>query len=453
MKLLDALVQRKSWSEPPFWAEDGRAPFLSTWSMRPDREPIGNDFEGYVRGAYESDGIVFACIAARQCVFSQGRFLWRDREAATGRLGDMYRTPELSLIERPWANGTTGELLSRMELFASLAGNHYGTTADDLGNYGKASRGGPNRRIVEMRPDWVTLIVASPSSVPGDPRGPYKLDARVVAFEYRAPGCEPILLLPGEVSHYSPVPDPLSRWRGMSWLTPVLREIAADKAATKHKLKFFENAATPNLAVSMAKEVTPDAFERFMALIDANHKGVDNAYKTLYTAGGADVTVIGADLKQLDFKSTQGAGETRIAAAARVHPVVVGLSEGLQGSSLNAGNYQAAKRAFADGWVRPSWGIVAPSLATLLERPSPLAELCVDDHDIPFLREDAKDEAEIQSLQAQSLRQLLDAGMDPDAAVRFLQNNDLSQLIGNHSGLFSVQLQPPGARNQPIPKG
>src|SRR5205823_2138143 len=31
------------------------------------------------------------------------------------------------------------------------------------------------------------------------------------------------------------------RWRGMSWLTPVLREIQADTATTRHKQKFFEN--------------------------------------------------------------------------------------------------------------------------------------------------------------------------------------------------------------------
>ena len=47
--------------------------------------------------------------------------------------------------------------------------------------------------------------------------------------------------------------------------------------------------------------------------------------------------------------------------------------------------------------------------------------------------------------QARALRSLLDAGYDPDASVEFLRSDDLSRLLGPHPGLFSVQLQPPGA--------
>ena len=40
-------------------------------------------------------------------------------------------------------------------------------------------------------------------------------------------------------------PD-LSNPLGMSWLQPLVREILSDQAATLHKQRFFENAATPN---------------------------------------------------------------------------------------------------------------------------------------------------------------------------------------------------------------
>jgi phage portal protein BeeE len=50
---------------------------------------------------------------------------------------------------------------------------------------------------------------------------------------------------------------------------------------------------------------------------------------------------------------TQGAGETRIAAAAGVPPVIVGLSEGLQAATYS--NYSQARRRFADGTMRPLW--------------------------------------------------------------------------------------------------
>jgi hypothetical protein len=35
----------------------------------------------------------------------------------------------------------------------------------------------------------------------------------------------------------------------MSWLTPIVREIMGDNAATTHKLKFFENAGDSPMVV------------------------------------------------------------------------------------------------------------------------------------------------------------------------------------------------------------
>ena len=63
------------------------------------------------------------------------------------------------------------------------------------------------------------------------------------------------------------------------------------------------------------------------------HEGLWNAYKTLYLGGGADAKIIGSNMQQLDFKTVQGHGETRIAAAAGVPPIIVGLSEGLEAAT------------------------------------------------------------------------------------------------------------------------
>lgn len=440
-----SLAGAKSFNVSPFWSRsDGESawPYLFSWG-KPDQERIENDFEGYVRDIYKSDGIVWACIATRQSIFAQARFQWV--RYVDGSPGRPFGSPELKLLERPWPGGTTGELLARADLDVSLSGNFWATTADDNGRFGHASRSGPNRRIVHMRPDWVTMVIDAPSG------NPNALDARTVAISYKPPTANgkdapEVLLLPSEVCHYSPYPDPIARYRGMSWLTPVVREIQADKAATKHKLKFFQNAATPNLAVSLPKEVSPEQFESFVAKMKKRHKGVEHAYETLYTAGGADVTVVGADMKQLDFKSTQGHGETRIAADAGVHPVIVALSEGMQGSSLNAGNFNAARRLSADKSFRYWWQVVAASLQNLLELPQPTegVELNADLRQVSFLQEDRKDQAEIRAQNAVALRGITDAGFDPDSAVEYLATDDLTVLKGRHSGLFSVQLQEPG---------
>jgi hypothetical protein len=432
------IAGRKSWSEPAFWDLDRFRVGLGMGST-PNKERVENDVEGYIEGAYKSNGVVFACARARQAIFSEARFQWRT--FTKGRPGALFGSQELSLLENPWPGGTTGELLARMDIDVTVAGNFYATTADDRGRLGKRATG-TGRRISVLRPEWITIVIESASE------DPYAADARIVAYLYEPPlsPASAVLLLPSEICHYVESPDPSARFRGMSWLTPVLREISADKAATKHKLKFFENGATLSAVATLPKEVGPPEFKEFVEAFKESHQGSGNAYKTLFLGGGADVTLIGADLKQIDFKVTQGAGETRIAAAAGMHPVIVGLSEGLAGSSLNEGNFNAARRLTADKFFRPAWRMAAASLQTLVTPPNSGASLWYDDREIAFCREDAKDLAEVQVKRATALRSLLDAGYEPDAAVEYLNTDDLSALIGKHSGLFSVQLQPPGTK-------
>ena len=136
--------------------------------------------------------------------------------------------------------------------------------------------------------------------------------------------------------------------------------------------------------------------------------------------------------------------------AAGVPAVVLGISEGLAGSSLNAGNYTAARRRFADMTMRPLWRSVCGVLAPFVQVPAG-SELWYDDSDIPFLQEDMKDAADIAQTQAVAVRNLVDAGYDPDAAVLAVSTGNLRLLSGKHSGLYSVQLQPAGSTPQPEP--
>ena len=248
-----------------------------------------------------------------------------------------------------------------------------------------------------------------------------------------------------EVAHFAPQPDPLASYRGMSWLTPVLREIQNDKAMGGHQAAFYANAATPNLSVSMDKDVRHEAFLRFKESMDSNHRGVRNAYKTLYLGGGADVKVIGADFKQMDFTSLQGHGETRVSAAGGVPPVIAGFSEGLAAATYS--NYGQARRRFADGTMHPLWQNSAGSLASVIDAPPGGGDirLWYDSTGVPFLREDRKDAVEIAAAQAQTIRQLIETGYDPDSVVRAVTSEDYGLLLGRHSGLTSVQLQAPGA--------
>lgn len=439
MTLLDRILGRtESRNTPQFANFDSlynyltmngvRYPFSGLQqTLQGKREEIDASFAGVVQQAYGGNGIVFAVELARMMLFSEARFQWQ--RLVKGRPGELFGTADLDILENPWPGGVTGDLLTSALLDADIAGNAF-----------IARRDRDHNRLVRLRPDWVTIVMGShndPEVQAGD------IDAEVLGYVYhpggRGGGRDPIFLQATEVAHFRPIPDPVAAFRGMSWLTPVLREIQGDTAMTAHKNLFLEQGATPNMVVVLDKDLPPQSYTDFVQLFKQNEPSGRDAYRTMYLGGGADAKLVGSDLKQLDFKVVQGAGETRIAAAGGVPPVIAGFSEGLQAATYS--NYSQARRRFVDGTVRPLWRNFAGSLQTIVP-PPPATRLWYDDRDIAFLREDAKDRADIQGVESQTIRTLVDAGYEPESVVSALLAEDWARL--SHTGLFSVQLQPPG---------
>lgn len=390
-------------------------------TIRGDKEPPPTTFEGYASLLFAADPVVWGAEQVRKAVFSQARFQYRRQ-----RDGKLFGGRSLRILERPWPGARTSKLLTRMIQHADFGGNAY------VLNLG--------RRLQLMRPDYVTIVMGSNL----EPDDPYLAeDAELLGFMYlpqRSASDKARFYLPDEVAHFAPMPDPLAHFRGISWLTPVVREIQGDKQTTEHKLKFFEQGATPNVIIRFDPSQTLAQVKAFKELVEDNHNGLADAYKTMYLGGGADATVVGANLQQLDFANTIGKAETRILMAAGVHPVIAGASEGMQGASLNAGNFMQIRRLFSDVHLQDLWNEAAGALETLVNPPEG-AELAVDSRNIPFLQDDGKDQAEIQRSQSRTIAALVREGYTPESVVAAVVANDMQLLV--HSGLMSVQLQPP----------
>lgn len=411
----------------------------SSWGNLNNEELVGTNAE-----AYQSNGPIFALIQARMQLFSQARFQWTRWTGGTPN--DLFGSKDLAVLEFPSPGQTTSDLLSRMEVDASLAGNAFVRRVPGIG--------GQADRLVRLRPEWCTIVLGS-HELSDDPW--LAADAEEIGILYRPnggpDGAQFFSTLPGDlgltaqVAHYAPIPDPYQHYRGMSWLTPVLRSVIADDATELHKLKFFQNAATPNFAIKFDPMVQKDQIEAFKEIIEEGHQGALNAYKTLYLGGGADPVPLGTDMAQQAFAETQGKGESRLAAAAGVPPSWVGFSEGLQGSALNAGNFTAARRRLADGTLHHLWAAAARSLEPILQRPANRSnqappQLWYDVRSIPFLRDDAQDHAQTQQANASTMMTLINAGFEPATVAQAVTESDWQIL--RHSGLISVQLQPLG---------
>lgn len=392
-----------------------------------DSESIPVNFE-QMSQIYYSSGPVFACIAARMSLFSEARFQYQ--KFVAGRPAELYGSRDLAILETPWPGGDTGEMLARADQDVSLAGNWF------------LHRWDPTH-LRRCRPDWVTIVLGSQMDV-GDVSK--ALDAQVVAYAYQPPGEARIWIDPADMVHWSPIPDPLFSYRGMSWIPSAMVDITADKMAGAYRQMFFEKGATPNWVVTPDKDIGINEFKEFRDDFLENHTGPTNAWKTLFMGGGSDIKVLGLDFEKMDYRNVQGAGETRIAAAAQVPPIIAGFSEGLQSATYS--NYGQARRKFGDHYARPQWRSICNVLGKLVKVPTG-SRLWYDDRDIPFLREDLSDESKIRQADAMTIKTLIDAGYKPDAAAQFVMSGNLAILVGGHTGKVSVQLAPP-AEDAPV---
>lgn len=220
-----------------------------------------NNYVGLASQAYAANGIVFACMMVRQLLFSAIRFRWQRID--DGKPSDMFGSSSLGLLERPWPGGTTQDLLSRIIQYVDLAGNAYVIREQD--------------ELVLLRPDWVDIVVEPMLRTDGSGQVGWRKAGYVYTAGGRSSGEDPVGLLADEVVHFAPYPDPLAMYRGMSWLTPILREVQADHAMTHHQLKFFDNGATPNMVIKHADNADPDAAMRWAEEMQEKFGGVRNA--------------------------------------------------------------------------------------------------------------------------------------------------------------------------------
>jgi hypothetical protein len=208
----------------------------------------------------------------RAMVLSQARFRFRPLPSKTSSNRKLFGTGDLAPLEKPWPNGTTGELIAAMEWHAGIAGTSI------------ALRRGTGIKV--LRPDFVAAVYGSHLE-PEDPL--HAIDGELLGYVYQQGGLggygKPQLLSVADVAAWSPIPDPLNPGQGMSWLTPAIREIQVDDAATDFKARFFVNGATPNLVIKGIPAVTKEQFDDIVKMLEGAHGGAVNAFKTLYLTG------------------------------------------------------------------------------------------------------------------------------------------------------------------------
>lgn len=386
------------------------------------QEPIDQSLGAYIDRVFKANPIVFGCMEARRSLFAEAQLKFRNKTK-----GNLFTTDALSPLQEPWPGGSMSDLLDHMIQDADLFGNWFGVR-----------RG---KRIMRLYPEWVEIMLGYNSKADA---GHGDIDLIPLGYIYypggKNSGADPIPLDAGFVAHFAPIPDPKWDFRGMSWLTPILRDVMADQAGTTHKLQYLEGGAVPNMIVKADAKYQLDAFEKFKELFLESR--AEDPFGPLFLGGGADAQVVGTDMQKVDFKTIQALGENRICVAARVPAIIAGASEGLEAATYS--NFASARRAFADGTMRRLWGKACEALENIVQMPGG-ARLDFDDAQISYLQDDEKDQAEVMKEKASAAKMFFEAGYEMDSVTNALYANDISLL--SHTGMKSVQNQPSGSSN------
>lgn len=416
MRLLDRLIRR----DAGYWEgqASGAAVLTSSYGS-PDREAVLPQLAGWAQQVNGSDSPVFSAILVRMMLLAEAQFQFQ-------ALADkhLYGNQSLAVLEHPFGPGSTsGELIARMEQDGSLAGNAYVWNPPE------------EDYLVRLRPDWVTIVS---ELVPVDGGGSYR---RKVGFWHQPPQGitghgAPFMVPAAEVAHWHPIPDPAADFRGMSWLTPVMRDVQADDAMTRYKVRYLQNNATPNIVIKYAQKLQPATIDSLTARMAARYGGADNAGKTLILDQGADLTLAGNSLSQMDFSNVSVDGVQRILAPSGVPAMLIGL-ESIKGAGKS---YEDVIRRFADLTLRPLWKTLCAALDGPVVTSPGGAQLWYDTGAIAALQEGEQVRAQVSLIRAQALLAYHQAGYEPMSAVAAV-------------GAGDVSLLKPSATPPPLPAG
>jgi hypothetical protein len=378
---------------------------------RPDK--ADGTFTELVDKIHARSGIIPAAVGARAMLASQVRF--RHEE---------WSTPVTAA--RPVERNTMGlralnsigrsHLLMQMEQDVSYAGNAFVVR-------------GAGGELVRLDPSKVTFALGS-DAYPGWDGDVEKLmphDFKTLGILYN-PNVDRLqekeghrVFLPGEYVHFMPG----------SWVASLTAEAALEGQIAAHQSKFFERGTVPSL-VFLSEGLEDEE-------LSAAGKRVTEAY------GGTENADVSTDFSKIGFDKLHGSIEIAVAMRSRVPAAILGTRDSLAGSSLNAGNFNSARRLFADGFFTPyCW-----SLCEAFEVFAPPADrkmvLAPDLSGVMFLQEDALDQAQILQTQMATIRSAVDSGFDPEDTVDRVVKGDLTGLV--HTGRASVQLQPMDAND------
>lgn len=262
--------------------------------------------------------------------------------AVTSRVGDACANVELVVRKRdskgklsdPLTSGPLVELLRRPNPMLThrasrkLAHLHLDMLGESFWIKERA-RNGEVVEILPVPPTWIR-------EVPGPTRTTFRLQYQ---HESREIAREDIIW----IRDIDPE-EPYGRGTGLA--SSLADELDTDEYAAKHVKAFFFNRATPEAIVSIdgAEKATLKAYREDW---DANHRGVANAFRTLFTGKKVDVSRLDTAFRDMQLVQLRDAQRDRIVSVFGLPPEVLGILTSSNRATIDAADVLMSKYVVA----------------------------------------------------------------------------------------------------------
>ena len=193
--------------------------------------------------------------------------------------------------------------------------------------------------IFILRPDRLTILYDAQNLVGG--------------YEYsiskNSLGKSRVILLKPDEIIFLKVPNPNNVYRGLGTLQAVARTINIDEFAETWNENFFYNSARPDsILMVKVKRMTDEQRNKLKATLKVNHKGLDNAHKTMVLSGDMEYKQVGFSQADMEFLEQQKFSRDKILGIFRVPKVLVAQTDG-----VNYANAKTSENIFAKYTIKP----------------------------------------------------------------------------------------------------
>ena len=280
-------------------------------------------YESAVRSGFAGNDLVYACIREIATSAAEARLVaYRtDTDGALveveGRIGALLRDPNPGM--------TQFEFLEAIHQHLNIAGNVYFYKV-------RALRG--VQSIFILRPDRVRIM--------DDGGAEYLIDNDIYA-------------LPAEDFGHLKLPHPLDDHYGLSPLAVLGKHINLDSDLTDFQRVFFANAGVPSGLLKLKKQLNNKSeADKIRAQWRAQFRGVKGWHQVAVLDQDAEYQKTGASVDEVDAPGVSERVESRICAALRVPPILVGALVGLKHATSYA-NYGEARKSFWEETLIPEY--------------------------------------------------------------------------------------------------